>query len=63
MRPTCLAPEISAPDAYTLMLGSIVDNATAPHMHKALPFDMQRDLLPVLEPGFGTVALIVSTEA
>jgi tripartite-type tricarboxylate transporter receptor subunit TctC len=52
----------SAPDGYTLMLGSIVDYAIAPHVHKALPFEMQRDLLPVVELGFGTVALIVNAE-
>jgi tripartite-type tricarboxylate transporter receptor subunit TctC len=52
----------SAPDGYTLMLGSIVDYAIAPHVHKALPFEMQRDLLPVAELGFGTVALIVNAE-
>lgn len=52
----------SAPDGYTLMLGSIVDYAIAPHVHKSLPFDMARDLLPVVEVGFGTVALIVHAE-
>lgn len=52
----------SAPDGYTLMLGSIVDYAIAPHVHKALPFEMARDLLPVVEAGFGTVALIVNAE-
>ncbi len=52
----------SAPDGYTLMLGSIVDYAIAPHVHKALPFDMARDLLPVVECGFGTVALIVNAD-
>ena len=52
----------SSPDGYTLMLGSIVDYAIAPHVHKGLPFEMQRDLLPVVELGFGTVALIVNAE-
>lgn len=50
----------SAPDGYTLMLGSIVDYAIAPHIIKNLPFDMQRDMIPVAEVGFGTVALIVN---
>jgi tripartite-type tricarboxylate transporter receptor subunit TctC len=49
-------------DGYTLMLGSIVDYSIAPHVHKALPFDMARDLLPIVEVGFGTVALIVNAE-
>ncbi len=52
----------SAPDGYTLMLGSIVDYAIAPHIIKGLPFDMQRDLIPVAEVGFGTVALIVNAD-
>lgn len=52
----------SAADGYTLMLGSIVDYAIAAHVHKSLPFEMQRDLLPVVEIGFGTVALIVSAD-
>ncbi len=52
----------SAPDGYTLMLGSIVDYAIAPHEHKALAFDQQRDFIPVLEAGFGTVALVVNAD-
>lgn len=52
----------SAPDGLTLMLGSIVDYAIAPHAHKALPFDMQRDFIPVVEVGFGTVALVVHND-
>ena len=52
----------SAPDGYTLMLGSIVDYAIAPHVHKSLSFEMQRDLLPVVELGFGTVGLIVNAD-
>ena len=35
----------SAPDGYTLMVGSILDYAIAPHAHPALSFEMQRDLL------------------
>ncbi len=49
-------------DGYTLMLGSVVDYSIAPHVHKALPFDLARDLLPIVEVGFGTVALIVNAE-
>ena len=52
----------SAPDGYTLMLGSIVDYAIAPHVHKALPFDQQRDFIPVVDAGFGTVALFVNAD-
>ncbi|MBL8361960.1 MAG: tripartite tricarboxylate transporter substrate binding protein [Rubrivivax sp.] len=52
----------SAPDGYTLMLGSVVDYAIAPHVHKALPFDAQKDFVPIVEAGFGTVGLIVHAE-
>jgi tripartite-type tricarboxylate transporter receptor subunit TctC len=52
----------SAPDGYTLMLGSIVDYAIAPHANKGLPFELQRDLLPIIEVGFGTVALVVNAD-
>ncbi len=52
----------SAPDGHTLMLGSIVDYAIAPHVHKSLPFDMARDFIPVVEVGYGTVGLIVNAD-
>jgi tripartite-type tricarboxylate transporter receptor subunit TctC len=52
----------STPDGYTVMLGSIVDYAIAPHVHKALTFDQQRDFIPVIEAGFGTVALVVNAD-
>ncbi len=52
----------SAPDGYTLMMGSIVDYAIAPHAHKSLPFEMQKDMLPIIEVGLGTVALVVNAD-
>ena len=52
----------SAADGHTLMLGSIVDYAIAPHVHKSLPFDQQKDFVPIVEAGFGTVALIVHAD-
>jgi tripartite-type tricarboxylate transporter receptor subunit TctC len=52
----------SAPDGYTLMLGSITDYAIAPHINKALPFDMRRDFAPAIEVGYGTVVLVVTGE-
>ena len=52
----------SAPDGYTLMLGSITDYAIAPHVHKNLGFDMRRDFVPVVEIGFGTVGLVVTAD-
>ena len=52
----------AAADGHTLMLGSIVDYAIAPHVHKALPFEMARDFVPVIELAFGTVALVVHAD-
>jgi tripartite-type tricarboxylate transporter receptor subunit TctC len=52
----------SPADGHTLMLGSIVDYAIAPHVHKSLPFDMARDFVPVVEVGYGTVGLIVNAD-
>jgi tripartite-type tricarboxylate transporter receptor subunit TctC len=52
----------SAADGFTLMLGSIVDYAIAPHVHKSLAFDMVRDFIPVVEVGYGTVGLIVTAD-
>ena len=52
----------SPADGYMLMLGSIVDYAITPPVHKSLPFDQQRDFIPVLEIDFGTVGLIVHAD-
>ncbi len=52
----------SAPDGHTLMLGSIVDYAIAPHVHKSLPFEMARDLQPICDMANGTVVLVVNTD-
>jgi tripartite-type tricarboxylate transporter receptor subunit TctC len=52
----------SAADGYTLMLGSLVDYAIAPHVHKNLSFEMQRDFIPVVDAAFGTVGLIVTAD-
>jgi tripartite-type tricarboxylate transporter receptor subunit TctC len=52
----------SAPDGYTLMLGSMVDYAIAPHAYKSLSFDPQKDFVAISEVGYGTVALIVNAD-
>ena len=49
----------SAPDGYTLMIGSMVDYSIAPHIHAGLGFDMQRDMTAIVEVGNGTVGLVV----
>jgi tripartite-type tricarboxylate transporter receptor subunit TctC len=49
----------SAPDGYTLMIGSMVDYSIAPHIHANLGFDMRRDMAPIVEIGNGTVGFVV----
>ena len=50
----------SAPDGYTMMVGSLVDYSIAPFFHKSLSFDMARDFVPVLEIGNGTIGVLVT---
>lgn len=50
----------SAPDGYTLMLGSVLDYAIAPHFHRNLSFEMRRDFVPIVEVGFGTIGVVVA---
>ena len=52
----------SAPDGYTLMLGSMIDYSITPHSHKNFPYDMRRDFAVAVEVGNGTVALIVHAD-
>ncbi|MBL8378453.1 MAG: tripartite tricarboxylate transporter substrate binding protein [Burkholderiales bacterium] len=52
----------SAPDGYTLMMGSVVDYSIAPHVHKNLSFDMRRDFVPIVEVANGTVVLVVNAD-
>lgn len=50
----------SPPDGYTIMLGSVLDYAIAPHFHRNLSFEMRRDFVPIVEVGFGTIGMVVS---
>jgi tripartite-type tricarboxylate transporter receptor subunit TctC len=52
----------SPADGYTLMVGSITDYSIAPHVNKNLPFDLRRDLTPIIEMGYGTVVLVVNPD-
>lgn len=52
----------ATPDGYTQMLGSIVDYAIAPMVNKSVTLDVQRDMVPVVEIGYGTVGLIVNAD-
>jgi len=49
----------SAPDGYTVMIGSMVDYSIAPHIHANLGYDMRRDMTAIVEIGNGTVGLVV----
>lgn len=50
----------SAPDGYTIMLGSMVDYSIAPFFHENLSFDMARDFVPIAEIGNGTIGALVA---
>ena len=50
----------SAPDGYTLMMGSLVDYSIAPFFHQNLTFDMAKDFVPILEIGNGTIGVLVT---
>ena len=50
----------SAPDGYTLMIGSMVDYSIAPYFHQNLSFDMAKDFVPIVEFGNGTMAVLVT---
>ncbi len=50
----------SAPDGYTMMVGSLVDYSIAPFFHQSLTFDMARDFVPVLEIANGTIGVLVT---
>ncbi|MFO1163038.1 MAG: tripartite tricarboxylate transporter substrate-binding protein [Reyranellaceae bacterium] len=50
----------SAPDGYTLMVGSMVDYSIAPYFNPNLSFDMAKDFVPIVEIGNGTVAVLVT---
>jgi tripartite-type tricarboxylate transporter receptor subunit TctC len=50
----------SAPDGYTVMLGSVIDYSISPHFHQNLSFDMRRDFVAIAEIGFGTIGLVVA---
>ena len=50
----------SAPDGYTLMVGSMVDYSIAPYFHPNLAFDMRRDFVPIVEIGYGTIGMVVT---
>jgi tripartite-type tricarboxylate transporter receptor subunit TctC len=50
----------SPADGYTLMVGSMVDYSIAPYFHQNLSFDMDRDFVPILEIGNGTIGVLVT---
>lgn len=53
----------SQPDGYTLVMGQTSNLAIAPALQKKLPYDPQKDLVPVALVGQGPVALVVRAES
>jgi len=49
----------SSPDGYTLLVGPIGSQAIVHHMHPKRGFDIQRDFVPVLRIGYGTIVFVV----
>src|SRR5690606_25530207 len=39
----------SAPDGYTLLMGTNTTHAVAPHLYRKLPYDPLRDFVPIAE--------------
>ncbi|MCC7487226.1 MAG: tripartite tricarboxylate transporter substrate binding protein [Burkholderiales bacterium] len=49
----------SKPDGHTMLVAFTSLLAINPHVHKALPYDVERDLLPVMQTVTNTIALTV----
>ena len=49
----------AAPDGYTLLLGSVNQNAIAPALYSKLPYDTLRDFAPVVYVGYSALVLVV----
>ena len=50
----------AAPDGHTILLGTITTHATAPHLVASLPYDPQRNFVPVGFHGFNANWLLVN---
>lgn len=48
----------SAPDGYTLVIGTTTSLSTVPHLYSKLPFDPERDLIPVSLLGLLNTGLV-----
>jgi tripartite-type tricarboxylate transporter receptor subunit TctC len=51
----------SAPDGYTLLVGSMTTNAIAPSLYKKLPYDVAKDFAPIIL--IGHIPLVLSVNA
>ena len=49
----------AAPDGYTLLLGSVNQNAIAPAVYTKVPYNQVRDFAPVVYVGYSTMVLTV----
>ena len=48
------------PDGYTLLLATISDLSIAPAMNKSLPFDVEKDLQPIVQVARGPYLLVAN---
>jgi tripartite-type tricarboxylate transporter receptor subunit TctC len=52
----------SAPDGYTLLMGSASNLAVAVNMYKNLPYDYKKDLIPVAQVAGGPFVIVVNPQ-
>jgi tripartite-type tricarboxylate transporter receptor subunit TctC len=54
------AAKNSAPDGYTFVYANVSNISLNPHMHEKLPYDGQRDFVPVTQLGLTVLAMVVN---
>ncbi|HYF17734.1 MAG TPA: tripartite tricarboxylate transporter substrate binding protein [Ramlibacter sp.] len=52
----------SAPDGYTLLMGSASNLAVAVSMYKNLPYDYRKDLIPIAQVAAGPFVIVVNPQ-
>jgi tripartite-type tricarboxylate transporter receptor subunit TctC len=54
------AAKNSAPDGYTFVYANVSNISLNPHMHDKLPYDGQKDFVPVTQLGLTVLAMVVN---
>ena len=54
------AAKNSAPDGYTFVYANVSNISLNPHMHDKLPYDGQKDFVPVTQLGLTVLAMVVT---